>query len=150
QDQRRLLTVNPETRAITVETDGWHEFAFDPAKANGLPQDLHVEQVSVAGDFNNWSATATPLKEFGPRWGWRRIMVLPDGVHHFRFVVNGCIWVEDPSADSKRRQPDGRGGFNSGILVGDDAAAFGAPLPDHVDIRALKHVVRRREYLSAI
>ncbi len=52
-------------------------------------------QVYVAGTFNNWSPTATPL-EYHPEIGhFRTSLHLPKGRYEYRFVVNGD-WVTDP------------------------------------------------------
>src|SRR5262249_51126268 len=147
QDAPRLIKFDSSTGGLTFETDGFHQFVFDPSKAQGLPPGgVRIEHVDLVGDFNGWRVGAPPLFDFGPREGWMRIVELPDGVHHYRFVVNGCFWLEDPASDPRFRESNGNGGFNSGVLVGDDASGFERPSPDHVDRGALKHNPRRSEY----
>jgi chromosome partitioning protein len=52
--------------------------------------------VSVAGDFNDWSARAAPM-EPGSRAGeWRMSLPLPAGRYRYRLVVDGR-WMTDPN-----------------------------------------------------
>ena len=56
-----------------------------------LPQ---ARQVSVAGDFNRWSATATPLRRDGGLGVWQACISVPPGRYRYRLVVDGA-WVRD-------------------------------------------------------
>ncbi|MGE5612140.1 MAG: AAA family ATPase [Bacillota bacterium] len=56
----------------------------------------NATQVALAGDFNNWSANATPM-EAGEKAGeWRMCMPLTPGRYRYRLVVDGR-WVTDPN-----------------------------------------------------
>ena len=56
----------------------------------------NASSVSIAGDFNGWSAQATPM-EPGRRAGdWRMSMPLAAGRYRYRLVVDGK-WITDPS-----------------------------------------------------
>lgn len=52
-------------------------------------------RVFVAGTFNEWSPTATPLKD-NPGSGHCKVTVrVPRGTHEYKFIVNG-VWSMDP------------------------------------------------------
>ncbi len=55
--------------------------------------------VSVAGDFNGWSTSATPLaKRKDGRFS--ATVTLPKGKEYrYRYVVDGERWTNDPDAD---------------------------------------------------
>jgi negative regulator of sigma E activity len=78
------------------------------------PHDPSIENVSVAGSFNGWDPTSTPLeREDGV---FSTILVLPAGSYEYMFVENGNRWVTDPLAVSKR--DDGFGATNAVLDVG--------------------------------
>lgn len=52
-------------------------------------------QVSVAGDFNNWSATATPLKRDDQLGVWQACVPIAPGRYRYRLLVDGQ-WKPDP------------------------------------------------------
>ena len=51
--------------------------------------------VAVAGDFNEWSPSATPMQSGGMPGQWVMKMPLARGRYRYRFVVDGQ-WVTDP------------------------------------------------------
>lgn len=63
-----------------------------------LPADLWAGQVYLVGDFNQWSARATPLVQ--ERDGaWRATLDLPcDRCYEFRYLIDGQ-WRTDSGAD---------------------------------------------------
>ena len=69
------------------------------------PADQDVRQVHVAGDFNGWSETTTPLRQVDGVW--TATLVLPPGDYEYMFVENGKRWVTDPLAS--RTRADGLG-----------------------------------------
>jgi len=69
-----------------------------------------ARRVAVAGDFNGWSAEATPLRR-GPGGAWTVELPLGPGRHQYQFVVDG-VFVADPSAPTV---DDGFGGNNAVI-----------------------------------
>jgi len=99
-------------------------FRFEPSlyshatrNDNGQWQTLEsikINDVSVAGDFNNWSRNswkmhpgedglyeyAAPLQEFRQREEWK-----------FKFVINEFFWVEPPK-DALNKVPSGYHGAN--------------------------------------
>lgn len=70
-----------------------------------------IEEASVAGEFNNWSATANPMKDFDRDGNWTAWVNLDPGEYEYKFVVNGKHWIADPS--NPARVSDGWNGFNS-------------------------------------
>jgi 1,4-alpha-glucan branching enzyme len=69
--------------------------------------------VTIAGDFNGWSPTATPLVlEGGGLWGLQ--LDLSPGSHEYRLVVDGR-WISDPQADGA--VPNPFGDLNSVVVV---------------------------------
>ena len=68
--------------------------------------------VSIAGDFNGWSADAHPMTREGDVW--TRSIALPPGEHVFMYVIDGREWVTPPDAE---HVPDGFGGTNGRVLV---------------------------------
>ncbi|NOZ60064.1 MAG: hypothetical protein GXO74_00130 [Calditrichaeota bacterium] len=72
-----------------------------------------IDSVSVAGEFNNWSANATPLHDYNHDGVWTAWVNLDPGEYEYKFVVNGKHWIPDPTND--RKVPDGWNGYNSVI-----------------------------------
>lgn len=52
-------------------------------------------QLYVAGDFNNWNAAATPLRQDENLNIWQACISVPPGRYRYRLVVDGK-WVQDP------------------------------------------------------
>lgn len=76
--------------------------------------DPGARTVAVAGDFNQWNPSARPLRrDAGGRWSVS--VKLPPGTYHYRFVVDGDRWVEDPM--NSERAANDYGTFNSIRLV---------------------------------
>ena len=74
-----------------------------------------AHEVSIVGDFNDWSLTATPLRRQGAEGVWTVIVPLAPGRHVYSFVIDGRRWVPDATAP---RAPDSEfGGTNSVVLV---------------------------------
>jgi 1,4-alpha-glucan branching enzyme len=75
--------------------------------------DSTAKEVYLAGDFNEWSPTATKMA-LGGDGVWRVKINLTPGKHEYKFVVDGT-WVEDP--DNPDKVSDPYGGYNSVITV---------------------------------
>lgn len=55
-----------------------------------------AQQVCVAGSFNDWHPTITPMIRLDDGQ-WAKELALPPGRYEYRFVVDG-EWVDDPAA----------------------------------------------------
>jgi len=88
---------------VPVETPGGVRFTFASTAA---------KSVAVAGNFNEWSATANPLMRSGTVW--TAVVTLPPGEHLFVFVVDGQ-WVVPPVAEDY--VDDGFGSKNGVVIV---------------------------------
>ncbi len=76
---------------------------------------IPADRVNLAGAFNGWSTDATPMVDNSGIW--EVTLDLPDGEYQYKFVVNGNVWITDPN--NPKSAPDGFGGQNSVITVGD-------------------------------
>ena len=72
-----------------------------------------AKRVCVAGDFNGWNPTATPLRSLGDG-RWLRELRLPLRNHEYLLVVDG-EWKFDPKAVDY--MPNAFGGMNSVLEV---------------------------------
>jgi 1,4-alpha-glucan branching enzyme len=52
--------------------------------------------VALVGDFNDWDATATPLRSASGAWSVA-VRLVP-GRHSYAFVLDGVRWIADPLA----------------------------------------------------
>jgi hypothetical protein len=67
-----------------------------------------AHRVEVAGDFNGWDASATPLVRDERSHRWSVTLALHDGEHRYAFVVDETRWTPDPRADRTVQGSDGR------------------------------------------
>ena len=86
-----------------------HTFSFQP--------ETDAHSVAVVGTFNGWDPKHGEMHEVGENC-WEIRLEMTEGVHHYKFVVDGDQVFEDPEADRKLREGDGFGGVNSGIAIG--------------------------------
>jgi hypothetical protein len=77
--------------------------------------DPSATSVTVAGDFNDWNAEATALRDTDGDGVWTGLIALRPGLHKYMFVVNGEQWVTDPEAE--RYVDDGFGMRNAVIAI---------------------------------
>ena len=75
---------------------------------------LPGSQVAVAGSFNDWSATATPLEDKKGMGIFTKTLYLPPGRHEYKFVI-GSEWVLDPGCGEWTSNP--HGSLNSVLIV---------------------------------
>ena len=57
----------------------------------------HAKAVFVAGEFNDWSPSATPLQR-DAAGHWSASLNLPPGHHEYKFVVDGQ-WCCEPGCE---------------------------------------------------
>ncbi len=81
-------------------------FSFRPDAASAA--------VFLAGEFNGWNPARTAMERMGDGV-CRATVELADGRYPYKFVVDGR-WLADPANPAK--EPDGHGGFNSILVVG--------------------------------
>ncbi len=81
------------------------EFTLSAPAANVL---------AVAGDFNNWSPMAAPMRK-SPNGEWTVTVRLPAGRYLYKLIVDGK-WMADP--DNSMQVDDGYGRTNSVVVVG--------------------------------
>jgi hypothetical protein len=71
--------------------------------------------VSVVGDFNDWSLSATPLVRQAKDGVWWVTVPLQPGRYRYAFLVNGQDWRVDPNAPAAE---DEFGRPNSVVTIG--------------------------------
>ena len=86
-----------------------------------------VSSVSVAGSFNGWNTTASPLKDDDKDGRWEAVIDIPAGRVTYKFVVNGDQWMPDDNA--AETEDDGVGGKNAVLVVGDKPLLVGSGAP---------------------
>jgi serine protease AprX len=75
-----------------------------------------AKSVALAGDFNSWERSATPLsKDVSGLWFAEIETPAAGRRYQYKFIVDERRWVEDPSNGMK--QPDNYGGLNSVITI---------------------------------
>ncbi|HEX8520664.1 MAG TPA: alpha-amylase family glycosyl hydrolase [Tepidisphaeraceae bacterium] len=114
--------------------DGNYAVSFE-FKPPGSPT-----SVNVAGDFNNWDKSATPLTR-ADDGAWRATVPMSEGIHHYKFVVDNDNWTPDPNADPSLNEPDNHGGVNSGIFAGPDGRKLPKAEPNAIRMEAVHHDV---------
>ena len=72
-----------------------------------------AQEVCVAGSFNDWHPSATPMVRLKDG-KWAKELSLSPGRYEYRFVVDGQ-WVDDPAA--KEFIPNPFGGANAVLVV---------------------------------
>lgn len=68
-------------------------FSVSPEAAQG------AQTVNIAGDFNSWSSTATPLKKQKDGSFSVKIELEADKEYQFRYLIDGSRWENDWKAD---------------------------------------------------
>jgi len=80
-------------------------------------RDPGASDVRIAGDFNGWvpdKNVRSLVQAEGVERVWTKILHLPPGTYHYRYVVDG-EWREDP--DNPQAEPGPVGGRNSVLVV---------------------------------
>jgi len=73
-----------------------------------------LDRVSIAGDFNGWSAQANVM-ERTDSLHFQISIPLKRGFYRYKFVLNGSQWIADPAATTFELDP--YGGKNSTLIV---------------------------------
>jgi len=82
-----------------------------------LLTDTAAREVFVAGSFNNWNPTSTPMTQIGGG-RWIADLRIPPGRYEYQFVIDGR-WIHDRHATALADNPFG--GINSVIDVASPA-----------------------------
>ncbi|HWX18710.1 MAG TPA: glycogen-binding domain-containing protein [Candidatus Binatia bacterium] len=72
-----------------------------------------AKRVSICGEFNGWSSSATTMKRHADGH-WEATVALAPGRYQYKFVVDG-EWILDPSA--QKSVPNQQGSLNSVLEV---------------------------------
>jgi len=72
-----------------------------------------AKRVSLCGEFNGWSPSATPMKRHNDGH-WEATVALAPGRYQYKFLVDGD-WLLDPAA--QRNVPNEHGSLNSVVEV---------------------------------
>ncbi len=73
-----------------------------------------AKRVQIAGDFNNWDPTITPMKRDDTLGVWQAQLPLPPGRYLYRLVIDG-LWVKDPY--NTKQETNSFGELNSVIEI---------------------------------
>ncbi len=74
-----------------------------------------ARRVAITGDWVHWDPAGIPLTSPRGDGVWVGEMVVPAGLHHYVFIIDGTEWRPDPNAASQ--VDDGFGQQNSVLLV---------------------------------
>jgi hypothetical protein len=80
----------------------------------------NAERVAITGDWVHWDPDGIPLTSPGKDGSWVAEVVVPPGLHHYVFVVDGREWRPDPDAS---QVDDGFGQRNSVLFVASQKAS---------------------------
>ncbi len=130
----------PDSISVSPEGSGQWSVTF------ALNSRIDAKSVSVAGSFNGWDASALPMQR-GSDGRWRAELELEDGLHLYKFVVNGSRWIQDP--DNSASEADGHGGENSILGLGGAALIAqdpGAPVDGASRLSAYRHQPETQMY----
>ncbi len=130
-----FVRLNAQTQRVT--------FIYEPKPGES------INSIAAAGSFNHWNSTKDLFKKL-PDGKFALTLELKEGLHYYKFVINGTKWLEDPKADVKYRKEDGFGGFNSVIVVGESGAMYGEAVENEINTDALKHDSNSIEHFNVI
>ena len=72
-----------------------------------MPAIEGCQQLCLAGDFNEWNETATPMKQQADG-SWSVTLELePDREYQYRYLADGQTWHNDEAADGYAPNPYG-------------------------------------------
>ena len=144
-----LVRYLEKSKEFTCKAENYVEFVYRPGEDPILQDRVEARTVNLAGTFNGWNAEATPMADSGDGT-YFVYLKLDEGLHHYKFVVNGNVWMQDPNADPALRGDDEHGGFNSGIFVGERGQDYGPPPRDDINFAALRHRPDSARYFNVV
>ncbi|MFH0792696.1 MAG: glycogen-binding domain-containing protein, partial [bacterium] len=102
--QALKLQFLPQTTMNTLpSTLRWGEGVVPVVFELQEPAGRVFASVTVAGDFNGWDKTKTPLYKEEENWRVTLYDLTP-GRYEYKFVVNGEEWMADPDNPEKNAQ----------------------------------------------
>ena len=115
-----MVNARRSVELATIEQHGLNVVGCKPPRINEgqlifLYHDDAAASVSVAGDFNGWNESASPLTRDESGLWLAEIVAPKPGRYGYKFVVNGQRWLEDPNNGMK--VPDSYGGLNSLLVI---------------------------------
>lgn len=66
-----------------------------------------AKEVFIVGDFNNWSPTENPM-ESRPGGSWVAQLDLSHGAHHYFFLVDGAVVLDNRAQGVARNEKNER------------------------------------------
>jgi 1,4-alpha-glucan branching enzyme len=79
--------------------DAVHDGSGDAVATFRLPTLSGAATACVVGEFNNWSATATPMTRDG-EWFVATVLLRVGKSYRFRYLLDGERWENDWAADA--------------------------------------------------
>ena len=125
------------------------EFSYRPKDDISLRKNMEVHSVNLAGSFNDWSGSAMPMTDRGDGT-YIKELKLDEGLYHYKFVINGDTWVQDPKSDPLLREDDGHNSFNSGVIAGEQGKDFGPAPSNDVNLAAVRHYPGQTRYFNVV
>lgn len=107
-------TAPTQTGAATGGATGGAAEGLRSVKFSYQPVISGVNEVMLAGSFNDWNVGATPMTDPDGNGIYEANLLLAPGNYQYKFVVDGA-WITDDQADDFA--DDGFGGRNSIIFV---------------------------------
>jgi glycosidase len=138
-----------KTRRLTCQPEDLVEFRYRPKDDPTFSTNVEVRSVYLAGAFNGWDKSATPMTDLGDGT-FVKYLKLDEGVHQYKFVVNGDVWMQDPNSDPSLRVDNGHDSFNSGVFVGEQGKDFGPASPRDINLAAVRHDPNQTSYFNVI
>ena len=109
--------VNVVVRDFARVNETTDKSSLTPLPSSGEPREVtftidhpDASEVSLIGEFNNWSPETNPMKLTGSGM-WSVTVTLPPGTYSYKFLIDRKQKLPDPA--SKGSEPDGFGGTNS-------------------------------------
>ncbi len=142
------LTFNMKNKECTIEKKNFAIFKFNPFQDKRV-RGIKIRTVSVAGNFNNWNPDGDYL-ERQPDGTYLLCMPLDEGKYYYKFVINGDKWLNDINAPRELEVPDGYGGVNSCIIVGERGEEYGKAVDEGLNIDAIEHDPDDMKYFNPL
>lgn len=99
---------------VVALPEGGAAAGLQPVRLVFHPQGTAVDRIAVAGTFNGWNPSSTPMHRENGHWA--ATLLLPTDSYEYMFVIDDTTWVTDPFALTTR--DDGFGNRNAILEVG--------------------------------